>query len=138
MSEHRGWLTRRRAGLADTAIFAGLFVAYLVALLVTARTLGYARDEGFYFHAAGTYGRWLEILLASPAKAFQASTVDRYWQENHEHPSLMKSLFALSQRFFEGVLFQERGTAYRFPASAEALVRVHRWIQHGHRVQQCR
>ena len=27
--------------------------------------------------------------------------------------------------------------AHRVPASAEALVRVQRWIQHGHRVQQC-
>ncbi len=28
--------------------------------------------------------------------------------------------------------------ACRVPASAEALVRVHRWIQHGHRIRECR
>ena len=105
-----------RARLLDTALFLALFLGYLAALIASARTLGYARDEGFYFHAAGTYGKWFEILLSNPARAIQASTVDRYWQENHEHPALMKSLFALSQQLLEGRVFSERGTALRFPA----------------------
>lgn len=106
----------RWARAIDPLIFWGLFGAYLAALLATAHTLGYARDEGFYFHAAGTYGRWFELLLANPSRAFAANSVDRFWQENHEHPALMKSLFWLSQRLLEGRWFSERGTALRFPA----------------------
>ncbi|HWO07863.1 MAG TPA: glycosyltransferase family 39 protein [Polyangiaceae bacterium] len=119
MSERRGWLGwlgARRAGLLDAGLFTGLFLGYLGALLATAGTLGYARDEGFYFHAAGTYGQWFELLFSNPAKAFQPAMVDRYWQENHEHPALMKSLFSLSRRLLEGRVFAERGTALRFPA----------------------
>jgi 4-amino-4-deoxy-L-arabinose transferase-like glycosyltransferase len=115
---------RSRARWLDAALFIGLFAAYLTALLITARTLGYARDEGFYFHAAGTYGKWFEILLSNPARAVQAGTVDRYWQENHEHPALMKSLFALSQQLLEGRVFSERGTALRFPAMVLSALSV--------------
>jgi hypothetical protein len=100
----------------DPSIFVGLFAGYLTALLATAGGLGYARDEGFYFHAAATYGKWFEVLLQDPSRAFQRAVVDRYWQENHEHPALLKSLFWLSQRLGEGWLFSERGTALRFPA----------------------
>jgi hypothetical protein len=107
---------RRWHRAIDPLIFAGLFVVYLAALLATAKSIGYARDEGFYFHAAGTYGKWFEILLSNPARAFQPAVVDRYWQENHEHPALMKSLFWLSQRLLGGSVFSEPGTSLRFPA----------------------
>lgn len=107
---------RRWARAVDVLIFAGLFVLYLAALLATAKSIGYARDEGFYFHAAGTYGKWFEVLLSNPSRAFQPAVVDRYWQENHEHPALMKSLFWLSQRLLGGRVFSEPGTALRFPA----------------------
>jgi hypothetical protein len=105
----------RWARAVDPLIFTGLFAAYLVALVATAGGLGYARDEGFYFHASGTYGKWFEVLLRTPGRALSQAVVDRYWQENHEHPALMKSLFWVSQRLFDGWLFSERGTALRFP-----------------------
>jgi len=108
----------------DRGICAGLFGGYLAALLSTVHDLGYARDEGFYFHAARTYGKWFQLLITDRHEALQRSVIDSYWQENHEHPSLIKSLFALSQRFFEGVLFHERGTAYRFPAMVLAALAV--------------
>ncbi|HEU4577562.1 MAG TPA: glycosyltransferase family 39 protein [Polyangiaceae bacterium] len=108
----------------DRAIGAGLFGGYLGALLSSVENLGYARDEGFYFHAARTYGKWFQLLISDRHEALRRSVIDSYWQENHEHPSLMKSLFALSQRFFEGVLFEERGTAYRFPALVLAALTV--------------
>jgi dolichyl-phosphate-mannose-protein mannosyltransferase len=106
----------RWARAIDPLIALGLFVGYLAALLLTAKGLGYARDEGFYFHAAGTYGKWFELLLSNPSRALQPATVDRFWQENHEHPALMKSLFWLSQRLFDRTVFSESGTALRFPA----------------------
>lgn len=106
----------RGSRLLDALIFWGLFAAYLGALLATAGTLGYARDEGFYFRAAGAYGKWFELLLSDPGRAFEPRLIDRYWQTNHEHPSLMKSLFWVSQRLLEGRWIEERGTALRFPA----------------------
>jgi 4-amino-4-deoxy-L-arabinose transferase-like glycosyltransferase len=108
----------------DPAIFLALFAGYLGALLGSVKNLGYARDEGFYFRAASSYGKWFQLLWTDPQQALRASRVDSLWQENHEHPALMKSLFALSQRFFEGVLFEERGTAYRFPAMLLAALSV--------------
>ncbi len=44
--------------------------------------------------------------------------MDRYWSVNHEHPALIKSLFALSHRYLWSGFqsFKEQGTAYRFPA----------------------
>ena len=107
----RAW--RERA--IDVAIGASLFFGYLAWLLYTARDLGYARDEGFYFHAARTYGKWFELLWNSPAAALEPKSIDQYWRENHEHPALAKTLFWVSQRLFEGRLFEERGTAFRFP-----------------------
>jgi 4-amino-4-deoxy-L-arabinose transferase-like glycosyltransferase len=61
--------------------------------------------------------------------------VDRYWNANHEHPALMKSLFALSHRFLYRDLhwFSEQGTAYRFPGmvvSALGLAVVYLWGRH--------
>src|SRR6187549_1507264 len=90
---------------------------YLALLLSTVHDLGYARDEGFYFQAARSYEAWFELLGTDLTQALEPLTVDRYWSANHEHPALMKSLFALSHRYlFTGwQLFREQGTAYRFP-----------------------
>ncbi len=113
MSGGRPGAALRERGI-DVAIGVALFAAYLAWLLFTAQDLGYARDEGFYFHAARTYGDWFELLLESPARALEPKSVDLYWRENNEHPALIKSLFWLSQYLFETVL-GERGTAYRLP-----------------------
>jgi hypothetical protein len=107
----------------DPLIFAGLFVSYLVALVSTAHGIGYARDEGFYFHAAGTYGKWFDLLLSNPARALEPAIVDRFWQENREHPALMKSLFWLSGRLLGSRVF-EPGTAMRFPAMVLSALAV--------------
>jgi len=44
--------------------------------------------------------------------------VDQYWHANHEHPSLMKGLFALSYMFLyeKHKIFSEASLAFRFPA----------------------
>jgi 4-amino-4-deoxy-L-arabinose transferase-like glycosyltransferase len=100
----------------DFAIAVGLFAGYLAWLIATADTLGYSRDEGFYFSAARAYGKWFEILLSDPSRAIERTLVDQYWKENNEHPALMKSLFWLSHRELAGSVFREAGTAYRFPS----------------------
>jgi hypothetical protein len=113
-------------GLVDPLIAFGLMVAYAALLLSTVRDLGYARDEGFYFAAASTYEAWFRILFTDPARAVEQATVDRFWAANHEHPALMKSLFALSHQFLweKWRLLEEQGTAYRFPGIAISAVAV--------------
>jgi 4-amino-4-deoxy-L-arabinose transferase-like glycosyltransferase len=110
----------------DAGIAAALALTYLVALLATAGDLGYARDEGFYYHAARALEAFFELFGQDGATPFARETIDRYFGINHEHPVLMKLLFALSHRVLhEGLgLFSEHGTAYRFPAMVLAALAV--------------
>lgn len=116
----------------DTAIASVLVVGYCLWLVSTVHDLGYARDEGFYFHAADAYLDWFRILWSAPSEALQQATIDKYWRVNSEHPALIKSLFALSKAaFWDGIrLFPERGTSYRFVGmvmSALAVGVVYLW-----------
>jgi 4-amino-4-deoxy-L-arabinose transferase-like glycosyltransferase len=115
-----------RQRLVDPLIALSLGLGYLAALLRSVKDLGYARDEGFYFQAASSYARWFEQLLATPRAALDRRAVDLAWGVNHEHPALIKSLFALSSLFLQKKwhLFAMEGTSYRFPAMALAGVAV--------------
>ena len=101
----------------DHAIGLGLGALYVVWLLRTARSLGFARDEGFYFSAASRYATWFRALGERPAEAMKRPFIDSVWVTNHEHPSLMKSLFALSWMFLheKWKVFADASTAFRFP-----------------------
>jgi 4-amino-4-deoxy-L-arabinose transferase-like glycosyltransferase len=99
---------------ADAWIAGGLFVGYLALLVATCGSLGFMRDEGFYFGAARAYEAWFSLLAHSPAEALSRSTLDRYWAVNHEHPALIKSLFALSHHFLSGA-FADASTSFRLP-----------------------
>jgi len=107
--------TRPRA--ADLAIGALLAVVYVAWLVATCKDLGFARDEGFYFNAADRYVSWLGRLADDPGEALRRPVVEAAWKVNHEHPSLMKTLFGLSNRLLEerADLFDEPSTSYRFP-----------------------
>jgi hypothetical protein len=111
----------------DHAIGLGLGAAYVGSLLATARSLGFSRDEGFYFHAASDYARWFRILFATPGRAFERSVIDPIWASNHEHPSLMKSLFALSWMFLheKWKIFADASTAFRFPGMLSAGLAIY-------------
>ena len=112
-------MTRQRvtAALVDPLIALALAAGYVVMLLATVKNLGYARDEGFYFHASSDYKKWFDVLFTQPSLALTQDTVDRYWRSNHEHPAFVKSLFALSVKWLhqEHQVFAESGTAFRFP-----------------------
>jgi hypothetical protein len=110
----------------DALIAAALGGSYLALLLGTVKDLGYARDEGFYFHAAATLEAWLDVFSERGMEAFGRPLVDPYFAVNHEHPVLMKGLFALSHRFlFERLgLFSEPGTAYRLPGMLMAVLAI--------------
>lgn len=117
---------------ADGLIALAFAAAYVALLLATAGDLGYARDEGFYFFAANRYGAWFQALLDSPRGALDPQIVDAAWSVNHEHPGLIKSLFALSNLVLQKRLglFALEGTSYRFPAmvlSGVGVALVYLW-----------
>lgn len=101
----------------DHLIGGGIALVYVIWLLVTARSLGFSRDEGFYFAASSDYERWFKVLLSTPGRAFERGAIDPIWASNHEHPALMKSLFALSHMFLweKWKIFTDQSTAFRFP-----------------------
>lgn len=112
----------RKLTRLDAAVAVLLGVLYAVVLLRTTGTLGYARDEGIYFHAASSYGRWLSQLWDAPGQAMTRKAIDAAWANNHEHPALIKTLFALSNLWLQKKLsvFSMEGTSFRFPAIALA------------------
>jgi 4-amino-4-deoxy-L-arabinose transferase-like glycosyltransferase len=116
----------------DSAIAALLFSAHLTWLMTTADTLGFMRDEGFYFAASRAYGEWFELLATDPAQALSRATIDRYFGINREHPPFVKSLFALSHTLLQQKLslFDEPSLSFRFPAmllSSCAVALTHIW-----------
>ena len=74
-------------------------MSYVLVLARSARHLGFSRDEGFYFYAARAYAGWFNLLLTNRHEALTRGAIDAAWGVNHEHPSLMKSAFALSWLF---------------------------------------
>lgn len=105
-----------RVGPADHLIGAALTAAYVLLLLSTSSAIGMARDEGFYVEAGESYAGWYRMVLDGDPAAFDQSNIDRFWTVNHEHPSLPKSLFALSYLAHERWhLFPNDTAAFRFP-----------------------
>jgi hypothetical protein len=113
----------RKDQLEDVAIAILLFVFTVILLSQTSLSIGFTRDEGYYFKAAELYFGWFRELYHDWAKGdflrpFTKDVIDRHWKYNHEHPVLVKSAFALSW----GVLKQQWGlfdlnsSAFRFPA----------------------
>jgi Dolichyl-phosphate-mannose-protein mannosyltransferase len=109
-----------KVGWRDHVIGAVLGSVYVGWLLATARSLGFSRDEGFYFRAAMTYWRWYDTLFTRPSDAFERRVIDSIWSENHEHPPLMKVLFGFSWKLFHEKwhVFSDASTAFRFPGMA--------------------
>ncbi|MEO8877524.1 MAG: glycosyltransferase family 39 protein [Polyangiaceae bacterium] len=107
-------------GWRDHVIGFVIAAIYVGILIVSARTLGFARDEGFYFSAGSSYAHWLELLVHDSSRALDKGTIDGVWSQNHEHPSLMKILFGLSHLFFheKWELFKDASTSFRFPGMA--------------------
>jgi 4-amino-4-deoxy-L-arabinose transferase-like glycosyltransferase len=125
MKSRLAWLRK----YPDALIAAALLVGYTGVLLATSDSLGFTRDEGFYFAASRSYGAWFELLWQSPSEALNRQFVDRYWRVNHEHPALIKSLFALSNRWLSGA-FSQVSSSFRFPAmllSGLAVALTYSW-----------
>jgi 4-amino-4-deoxy-L-arabinose transferase-like glycosyltransferase len=108
---------------ADGWLTLSLGVGYLWLLVATSGSLGFMRDEGFYFAAARAYADWFALLWHRPAEALTSAAIDRYWAVNHEHPALIKTLFALSNRGLSGA-FSQTSTSFRFPGMLLSSVAV--------------
>ena len=112
----------------DQLIGALLATSYVAWLVKTARNLGFARDEGFYFSAANEYARWFTLLAERPASALKQPAIDNVWAANHEHPAFIKSLFAISKMLFfdKFHVFSDMSTAFRFPGMVMSGIAL--WI----------
>ena len=104
---------------------------------------GIGRDESQYFRAGERYWGWFESVWNNlreghPGRSFSRTAVDGTWEDNHEHPPLMKILFGVSWRLFHTCdcagakrglhpipisgrhvtlpLFKRESSAFRFPA----------------------
>jgi hypothetical protein len=107
-----------RVGWRDHVVGAALALAYVVALLATARAIGFGRDESVYFRAATSYWNWWLSVFERGSAAMQQGHIDAAFGENHEHPVLMKTLFGFSFWLLheKWAVFHDASTAYRFPA----------------------
>jgi 4-amino-4-deoxy-L-arabinose transferase-like glycosyltransferase len=112
----------RNIGWRDHAVGAALALGYVGWLLTTARSLGFPRDESFYFNAASQYAGWWRMLWERGRDALDPGAIDAAWGFNHEHPALMKSLFGISEYFLheKWPFFSDASTAYRLPGMASA------------------
>jgi 4-amino-4-deoxy-L-arabinose transferase-like glycosyltransferase len=109
-------VTENRLTARDHFFGLAMVVVYVAILLVTSRDLGMTRDEGFYVDAAESYARWFAQVLDGSDNAFEQGAIDAAWSNNHEHPSLVKGLFALSWLFHQRHhVFPEDSMAFRFP-----------------------
>jgi len=112
---------KRPVGWRDHLFGLSLCLVYVTMLMATANDLAMTRDESFYVSAAEQYGVWLTMLVDDPGQALTREAIDRYWVHNHEHPSLAKTLFALSNLAQERwQLFDSATKAHRFPGMVSA------------------
>ncbi len=96
----------------------GLVLAgiYLSLLVTTSADLAMARDEGFYVIAGTDYSGWFDAALEGSDQIYEDGFRDAAWDYNHEHPGLVKSLFALSWLAEEHhEVFGSHTLAFRFP-----------------------
>jgi hypothetical protein len=117
-----------RVGWRDHAIGASLGAVYVAWLLATVRSVGVPRDEGIYFRAGSDYIRWWRMLFERGRDALQQSAIDSCFGINHEHPSLMKTLFGASWFLFHEKwrVFADASTAYRLPGMLTAALAI--WV----------
>ena len=90
---------------ADRLIAVALFVATDGWLLSVEGRQGISRDEAQYFRAAERYWGWFESLgrnikAGKAGESFSRAGIRAYWDDNPEHPVVMKTLYAFSWRLF--------------------------------------
>lgn len=123
------WLRDRRTTRYDHLFGAVMGALFVGVLLHSSLDLAMSRDESFYVYAAERYGTWIEQAATDWSAASERSVIDRHWEYNHEHPALMKSLFALSHLAHQKwSLFPTDGASFRFPGMLTAGLML--WLLH--------
>ncbi len=107
-----------RVGWRDQVVGAGIGLVYVALLVASAHSLGFMRDETFYFRAGASYWGWWYGVIEHGLGWIDRRNIDAAFGDNHEHPALMKTLFGLSHWLFyeRWRVFADETTAYRFPA----------------------
>ena len=102
---------------ADRWLALCLFVGTVIVVGASAQSLGFTRDEGYYFKAGRLYAAWWQELVSQPLSALTTRSIDEHLSYNPEHPFLMKGSFALSWALNQaaGQPFLQHN-ALRFPA----------------------
>lgn len=76
-----------------------LLVAGYGSVILTQKGTGYAWDEAYYYEPAEKAADWLiEVIRGN--QPFDQKTIDEYWGDHHEHPSVQKILSGLAIRAF--------------------------------------
>ncbi len=111
----------RRLGTRDHLVGLMLATTYVALLMATSLDLAMSRDESFYVVAAERYAGWFRHAAEDFGAASEQEAIDGPWSYNHEHPSLVKTAFALSLMAHEKWdVFTTRGMAVRFPGMVAA------------------
>lgn len=108
---------RNNDRVIDRVIAAAIVVVTAVVVGVSAQSLGFTRDEGYYFKAGTQYAAWFRELFTQPTAALTSSSINEHLSYNPEHPFLLKGSFALSWLLNQtlGSPFLQHN-ALRFPA----------------------
>lgn len=108
-------------------IFALLLAfGYFWVLWGTAHSVGYTRDEGYYFKAAAEYAGWWDVLLSERFfEAFGDAEIQKHFGYNTEHPPLVKLSFGFSHGLFTSWLgWADDAQGYRAGGFAWAALAV--------------
>ena len=102
---------------ASRALPLALGLVTFAALWATQASVGFVRDEGYYFTAAQHHEAWLALLFRAPLEALSAQATERHWGYNAEHPGLTKLCFAASHYLFTTKLgWLPDAVSWRLPA----------------------
>lgn len=103
----------------------GLGLATFLLILSGSDSVGFTRDEGYYFKAARDYLGWFDLLFTEPSRALSQAGIDAHWSYNPEHPVVMKVLFGFSERVFSHWLgWMDGPSAMRLPGMAAAALSI--------------
>lgn len=101
----------RLHGQRHLDLYIGLALALLsyVSLRLTSPMVGFVRDEGYYFKAGEKYFGWYKLLWQNLWNGkffdtFSDATILRFFDYNHEHPVLVKTLMGFSWWWTHDVL----------------------------------
>ena len=88
-----------------TILLVLLMTIYGLTLWLTAPSMGYTRDEGYYFKAAEQYMGWWYVLFSNSFwKAFDDQEILKHLSYNTEHPPLVKFSIGWTYVFFHKFL----------------------------------